>query len=372
MTTRAIVVCSLEAWDDVWRRNQYLVRELLAADPELRVLFVEPPVDPLDAALRRYPVRRGSGLREIPGYGGRLHALEPTKWLPRALGGWADRALDRATARAVRRLGWDSAAVWINDPRRAGLVAMLKSPSIYDVTDDWVLAERGARESSLLSRTDAELCASATEVVVCSPRLQATKGGTLVPNGVDVDRYRAPAPRPADLPASPLAVYCGTLHEDRLDVSLVADLGAAMARQDGGLVLVGPNALPPDVAERVRRCPGVTVLGHRHRDLVPGYLQHADVLVVPHRVVPFTETLDPIKFYEYLAVGRPIVSTPVAGFRDSPAVTVVEPSEFAGAAAAVAAAGAATVRHEQVPDWSSRAADFGAVLDRATSRGDTS
>ena len=41
-----LVVMSLERWDDVWRRNQHLVAGLLADDPALRVLFVEPPADP--------------------------------------------------------------------------------------------------------------------------------------------------------------------------------------------------------------------------------------------------------------------------------------------------------------------------------------
>ena len=41
-----LVVVSLERWDDVWRRNQHLVAGLLQRDPDLRVLFVEPPADP--------------------------------------------------------------------------------------------------------------------------------------------------------------------------------------------------------------------------------------------------------------------------------------------------------------------------------------
>jgi glycosyltransferase involved in cell wall biosynthesis len=41
-----------------------------------------------------------------------------------------------------------------------------------------------------------------------------------------------------------------------------------------------------------------------------------DVCVVPHRMTAFTESLNPIKLWEYLAVGKPIVSTDVAGFRD--------------------------------------------------------
>ena len=66
---------------------------------------------------------------------------------------------------------------------------------------------------------------------------------------------------------------------------------------------------------------------------MPAYLQHADVLVVPHVVTPFTDSLDPIKLYEYHAAGRPVVTTPVAGFRDAAdtLVTVADRAVFVAA-----------------------------------------
>ena len=55
----------------------------------------------------------------------------------------------------------------------------------------------------------------------------------------------------------------------------------------------------------------------------------ADVIIVPHLRTPFTESLDPIKAYECRAVGRPVVATDVAGFRDlGPPVVVAEAGEF--------------------------------------------
>jgi glycosyltransferase involved in cell wall biosynthesis len=51
---------------------------------------------------------------------------------------------------------------------------------------------------------------------------------------------------------------------------------------------------------------------------IPEYMRAFDVCIVPHRMTPFTESLNPIKLWEYLAVGKPIVATPVAGFRDYP------------------------------------------------------
>ena len=63
---RDLVVASLEAWDAVWRRNQHLVSRLLRDDPDLRVLFVEPPADPIHAVAAAARPRRGAGLRAGP------------------------------------------------------------------------------------------------------------------------------------------------------------------------------------------------------------------------------------------------------------------------------------------------------------------
>ena len=51
-----LVVCSLEPWDEIWRRNQFFVDALLRRKPALRVLFVEPSADVLfDITQRRRP-----------------------------------------------------------------------------------------------------------------------------------------------------------------------------------------------------------------------------------------------------------------------------------------------------------------------------
>jgi hypothetical protein len=102
---------------------------------------------------------------------------------------------------------------------------------------------------------------------------------------------------------------------------------------------------------------------------VPGYLQHADVVIVPHRVTPFTESLDPIKAYECLAVGRPTVATTVAGFRTlGPPVTSVPREEFTALVEqAVEASGTTATAPPGDLSWDDRCRRFEAVL--ATTRG---
>jgi glycosyltransferase involved in cell wall biosynthesis len=208
-------------------------------------------------------------------------------------------------------------------------------PTLYDVTDDWLLASCTERERLRRIRDEALLMALAREVVVCSPGLVTTKGRyrpvKLVTNGVDSEWVRCPTARPSDMPAGPVACYVGTLHEDRLDVELCLRV-ADHLKSRGSLLLVGPDALTIESRGALIGKGNVLILGSRSHAAVPGYLQHADVLVVPHRRTPFTESLDPIKAYEYRAVGRPVVATPVAGFRDlGPPVTVAEDSDFADA-----------------------------------------
>jgi glycosyltransferase involved in cell wall biosynthesis len=361
---RELVVCSLEAWDDVWRRNQFFADALLRREPRLRVLFVEPPTDPLHALAGR---RRPSAprLRRVTA-DGRLRALRPLKPLPRRAGALADRALLLQVTAVARLVGLARPTLWLNDLTYAPLIGARGWPTVYDVTDDWLQAPAAAREHDRLRALEQVALAAAAEVVVCSPGLARSRGAgrdvTLIPNAVDAEHFRRPRPRPADLPPGPVAVYVGSLHDARLDVELVAELARSLP-----VVLVGPDSLEPPARAALDRA-GVVRLGPRPYDDVPAYLQHADVVVVPHRVNAFTESLDPIKAYECLAVATPTVATPVAGFRElAGSITVAEPAAFVDAVRAARGAG----RREHaapVPSWAERAEAFAAVLERATAR----
>jgi glycosyltransferase involved in cell wall biosynthesis len=369
-----LVVVSLEKWDSVWRRNQHLVAGLLGRDPELRVLFVEPAADPLHELRRRRRPRRGSGLRRGPDLtgvaGDRLWRYQPTKLLPRRLDRQVDARLARSVVRATARVGLADPVLWINDPDGAALLELTGWPALYDVTDDWTLADRAESERVRLVQDEETLLGRCREVVVCSPELARTKGAlravTLIPNAVDTMAYRMPMPRPADLPPEACAVYVGTVHRDRIDIGL-CEATAKAIRGQGRLVLVGPAPLDSADLRRLERA-GVLLLGPRPHALVPAYLQHADVLIVPHVVSEFTESLDPIKLYEYMAVARPVISTPVAGFRDvsSGLVEVMEPHSFAAAVADALAQSPAPAgsAQEEVPDWAVRVEAFREVLSR--------
>lgn len=371
-----LVVASLEAWDGVWRRNQHLLAGLLRRDPTLRLLFVEPAADPLFAVASHRRPSLGRGLRAVhlPGAEGRVWAFQPTKALPRRIDRDADHRLARQIARAARSARIVDPILWINDPSAVSVLRLTGWRALYDITDDWLLADRSPAEHERLVGDETELMRRCAEVVVCSPTLVATKGAirpvTLIPNAVDVAAYRVPAPRPADLPDGPTAVYLGTIHRDRIDVPLCAATARAIAGR-GTLVLVGPAPLSAADGALLAEA-GVALLGPKDRSEVPGYLQWADALVVPHVVTPFTESLDPIKLYEYQAVGRPVVATPVAGFRDAAddRITVADAADFPQAVAeSLPARWRFPERADgRVATWDDRVGQMAEVLDRLDNR----
>ena len=288
-------MCSLEPWDDIWRRNQFFVDVLLRRNPQLNILFVEPPTDPTFALVSgRMP--KLPSLRTI-GYDGRLRALRPLKPLPRRAGRWVDAALRAQVRLAARFLGFGRATLWLNDVTYAPLIKETGWPSVYDVTDDWLAAPFTPRELGRLSHLDAVALRHAGSVVVCSSGLAKTRGEhrrvIVIPNAADATHFRVPRPRPHDLPAGRVVVYCGSLHQSRLDVDLVVELARSL--RSIHVVLVGPDSLDRGSRERLTSENNVLLAGPRPYDIVPAYLQHADVIVVPHLVNEFTESLDPIK-----------------------------------------------------------------------------
>jgi glycosyltransferase involved in cell wall biosynthesis len=358
-----LIVCSLKAWDGIWNRNNFLTDALLQRNPDLRVLFVEPPVDPLfDLSERRRPTL--PRLRTISP-DGRLRVLRPVKPLPRRVGPLSDALLRIQVRAAARQFRLTQPVLWINDVTYAPLIDETGWRSVYDVSDDWLLAPFAGREIRRLRQLDELALRAADQVVVCSQALAETRGAArsvwLVPNAVDVAHFRNPRPRPSDLPSGPVALYAGTAHDARIDVDLVAELADRLRTVT--VVFVGPNALSQSARRLLGRHPNVVFLDARPYLELPAYLQHADVVIVPHRVSPFMESLDPIKAYECLAIHTPTVATPLPGFREhAESLNVAPREEFAERVSAVLNGNFLCSSGTEPPSWDERAETFEAAL----------
>lgn len=214
---------------------------------------------------------------------------------------------------------------------------------IYDVYDDLqifaadesdVAPDRrvAAHHETMLRRADL-VVASTVEI----GRGLGHDGPMLVvPNGVDLDLFVPDAPRPGDMPApgGPIIGFHGMVsHWFDFDlVAAVADL-----RPDWSLVMVGPT--DPRVEERMAALtarPNVVALGERPSVDIPGYVAAFDVGVLWFQVSDLTLAVSPLKMYEWMAAGVPVVAPPLPACRAEPSARIADGAEAFVAAIAEA------------------------------------
>lgn len=165
----------------------------------------------------------------------------------------------------------------------------------------------------------------------------------VIPNGVDVERFRGIVPRQLGLPKDAFVImFCGLFYPwHGVRHLATAFPGVVEDVPHARLVLVGDGAeaaLARSVLEQSGVAEQVTMTGLVARDEVAGYLAAADVLVSPHvRNDGFIGS--PIKLWEYMAAGRAIVATRVAQLaevlEDGRTALLVDPDDPGQLAAAI-------------------------------------
>ena len=300
------LIIGQERWDEIERRNQLLVRALAARNPSSRFLFAERALRPKQVFHWRWP----SPLQVAPNIW-KLQLIRPVsdRVSPRT----SDRVEARQALRGARLVGLESPFVWTQDPHAADLLDTLCAAGlVYDLTDDWAAFESDPKRRALVQARIDKLAHEADVIFACSRSLseaarRAGAAAIYLPNAIDGLKDPVPVPDAlAGLPGPKLG-YAGTLHASRLDIDLLT--GAAAMRPDWSFVLLGPDLLMKEDRERLFSRPNVHYLGVRPHGEVAGYIGGLDVGLVPNRVTDFTASLDPLKTYQYLAEGVPVIAT---------------------------------------------------------------
>jgi len=336
-----IVCCAPNPWDDIWRNRQHIFSRLARANT---VLYVEPRLYSLA------DVRRG----EVPAEAWRAPRLRHWRdglwlyrhpvWAPRT--NWPGlrtllRGLrGRAVRAAMAQLRFRDPIAWFFQPKDTELLGRLgERLVVFHIVDEYAAfryhspaaqAALREQEQQLLPRADLVIT---TSRALWDTKRQLNPQTVLVPNGVDFAAYeqvrQAGLPPPDDLASLPRPVigYAGHISV-RLDLTLLVEL--ARRRPDWSVALVGSLWDKGCEAELacLRALPNVHFLGAKPAEAMPAYIAGFDAALIPYRPGEETQHISPIKLYEYLAAGKPIVTVDMPaldGFRhlvrlaDSPA-----------------------------------------------------
>lgn len=287
-------------WDYRFQRPQQLMRQFAAAGHRVFYLSHEWRASGEPCLLRSL----GANLHEVSLRGSRFKVrqgvIDPDsrQALVASLGALQRNCTPGAILAMVQSPFW-----W---PIVRECAAKYSWPLVYDCLD---YHAGFATSNPLIEEQERELLVRANLVIASSAALEArarryNRRVLLLRNGCDYEHFTRVPPKPRG--ARPVIGYYGAIAE-WFDVELVAEL--AKQRTDWQFILVG-STFGADT-RRLTKLPNVLVAGEKSYVEIPDWLARFDVTMLPFKHTPLTEATNPVKVYEILAAGKPLVSVPL-------------------------------------------------------------
>jgi len=212
-----------------------------------------------------------------------------------------------------RACEFDAAAALINLPFwRRPTTGLPSTIQVYDCMDHHAGFSTNAADVQL--EEERKLLAEAELVVASSARLQRNlepvSDSILIRNAGDIDFFSRPPDEQAVERKRPVVGYYGAI-SDWFDVDLVRRAARKFPRWD--FVLVGEvthKAIQP-----LKKLSNVTLVGEVPYAELPKYLYSFDVCMIPFVINELTLCTNPVKIYEYMAAGKPVVTTDMPELR---------------------------------------------------------
>ncbi|MGB9868192.1 MAG: glycosyltransferase [Bacillota bacterium] len=201
---------------------------------------------------------------------------------------------------------------WASWPGHCTILDWLRSKSVngclvvYDAVDYFPQWQRF--EAQMIATADLIIAASKP---LCERLLECGKPIFLIGNGADFSLFsRAaqgilPVPREMAHISPPVIGFVGALGP-WLDVDLLAALGREAERLGWTVVLVGPP-----FGAHVPQMKSIVSVGYKPYHELPCYIARFNVCILPFDKSPTAAHSNPIKLYEYLASGKPVVATDI-------------------------------------------------------------
>jgi len=213
--------------------------------------------------------------------------------------------------------------LWFTYPLFPFLVDMLKWDAIiYDCSDLWIEPSGGLRSRTFSSRFAQGLIESAEKKIIkrsnvvfassdyLAERIEKISGqkAFVIENGVDSFYFNFKSIKKyscfGDIP-KPRLGYVGALR-GKNDVALLDETAAG--NPDWSIVLVGPNCLNNNSCfSKMLTRKNVFWVDEVEPENLPGYIRSLDIGLLPYRNIEYNRAVFPIKFYEYLSQGIPMV-----------------------------------------------------------------
>jgi glycosyltransferase involved in cell wall biosynthesis len=339
-----ILCVSNMAWDAPTPTNRQQLMRRFAE--RTRVAVIEAPLAVVGSVIGRSRQRtRRRGWRRD----GDVQILQAWDWLPypitsrsNAVSAAVDASFRRSIAAQWRRLGWPNPVLWLYPPDSGDLLGCFgERLSVYHCVDDYTAIERYNHYRRVAtydpSKREEHLVRGADVMVVTAPRIKERWQGVrddiqLLPNVADTSLFATTLESGPEHPAlaaipQPRVCFLGALDAYKVDFALLA--GAASACPDLHFVCVGPIGFADQTrGSTIPHMENLHYVDTLPQQELPSLLRGCAVCIIPYHLNEYTASVSPLKLYEYLAAGRPVVATPLPALQaeDARGLFLAEPT----------------------------------------------
>ncbi len=326
-------------------RDAHLFEHFVKSDRVEKVLVVNRPVSLAEVCIKRRDWRTAKGNIEISGKNYQVSkfsdktycidffsrdflkvVLERKNWWYSAFN---NIEVINAIDNTIKHLGMKDTVLLLQNPMAIGAVERISANLlVFDAIDNWLHHPQMQESRELIKRNYEIIEQKADIILTVSDELKKlfpdNTNVNWISNGVDKDYFKKSFSKMKN--DHPVIGYVGKIQE-RVDFDLLEK--CLVKYPDNKFVIIGPAYAQKDKISMLKRKYGnISFRGDIHYNNLPDEMQKIDIAVIPHKVDEFTNSMNPLKLYEYLAAGKPIVTTKVAGTDNiSPFVYVADTND---------------------------------------------
>ncbi len=316
---RQIVCLSTSNWEGHPTSKQQVMSRIKDAE----ILYFDPPITMIAPLKDKSAKPRMSKYKEKgfkPAENITVYALPPV--LPlynkhRSLNRMNQRRIAAFVREKMKKHGFHNPVLWVYHPSNVDAIEHIPHSSLVYHCVDRHSAYPGLIDPAVVDGMEAELARKCDMIFATAKGLaetlkKYTDNVHLLPNGANyelfsrVDEPGLPIPNDLFNIQKPILGFIGAL-QDCNDYSLVSE--AARRHPEWSFVFIG-NPLPGVDLSEITGRDNIHLLGPKPHNELVCYIANFDACLNLFRPNALSKDVSPLKFYEYLATGKPIVSTP--------------------------------------------------------------
>jgi len=328
------IICIAGAdWDNpLWTNRQHIMSRL---SQQNRILYVEslglrqPSVNAKD--LSRILGKLGRLFRNIKVKGNGLFVYTPLL-IPFYQFEYIRRLNDLILIHDIKKickdLQFNKPILWSYLPNAINLVGKMgEKLVIYHCVDD--LSTIKGYPMKVVSEIEKRFIQKVDIVIVTSKKLYEDKrhmnlNTYYLPNVADASHFMLALDEMTSLPQDivkipkPRIGYVGNLVDSKVDIKLIKYI--AESHPEWSIIIIGPiwagNKDANRLIEAIGNEKNIYCLGLKPYVELPKYIKSLDICMLPHKITEYSVSSFPIKFHEFMATGKPIVSTDLPALED--------------------------------------------------------